>query len=125
MIDLSSQLAEIESHVIWRIQGSNGRGPFKPGFTSKWKGDIGLDLPPIYFEIGMTPQQMNAWLPFGPHYGVGCSSREQLYRWFNRGDRHRLMRLGYREIAFRPVKIIARTPNQVLFAHDKPLASLW
>jgi hypothetical protein len=113
-----------ERKAVWRMQDRFGRGPFKPGFTKEWKGDGNLDLPPIYLELGISPQQMAGMIP--PRMFGGCSvqSVDLLHRWFDRTERRRLAKFGYQVVRFEPTIILAETEIQVLFAHEWPLSML-
>lgn len=110
--------------TVYRMQDRQGRGPFKPGFTAKWKGYNGLDMLPLYMELGISPQAMDELCPVDMFCGIGCASLEMFTRWFDRTERRRLFGFGYAMVVFEPSRILAETPTQVLFAHCWPLSTL-
>lgn len=110
--------------LIWRVQDAEGRGPFRPGFTKTWKTDHGLNLPPIFVELNIAPEQLPALCPRGMHVGIGCDSWLQLMKWFSHRELETLAKAGFGVVNFEPKRIIARTRTQVLFAHDLPLRSI-
>lgn len=118
----ASQAAAPQASV-YRFQDLEGRGPFRPGFTDRWRSDLdaGEDLPPFYVEMGVSPFAVPHLITPGFHAGVGCESREQLDRWFSKSEQLRLKALGFRMVEFTPSRIIARTPTQVFFEHATPL----
>ena len=112
---------------VFRVQDSEGRGPFRPGFTKQWIEDTGVDVgthPPIYWELGIDPRRLGELIPEGMHAGVGCVSEQQLRSWFSRTELRRLFKFGFSVVKFVPDEIIAETPTQVLFAHRTPLSAL-
>jgi hypothetical protein len=54
--------------------------------------------------------------------GCGCRTLDQLFKWFTPTERVRLHALGYRIVTMWVDRIIAESPNQVVFARRKPLA---
>ena len=110
--------------MVYRIQDREGRGPFKPGVTVKWKSRLGLDMEPIWNELGISAFDIVSKIPQGMHSGCGRESIEQLALWFNTTERKTLHSLGYGLIVFEPTQILLRSPTQVLFAHLLPLSTL-
>jgi hypothetical protein len=108
---------------VYRFQDREGRGPFRPGMSARWRSDLdcGENLPPYFMEMGITPSQASHLFTRGWYGGIGCESRAQLNRWFSRSEQRRLTLLGYRLVEFKPDRIIARTPTQVVFEHRTPL----
>lgn len=107
------------------MQDRDGRGPYRPGLSERWSDNRADDLPPFYDELGVPIHKVRDLFTDGWHAGCGCSSKEQLRQWFSRAERRRLKLLGFREVEFRPDRIVAVTPTQVVFEHRTPLARLW
>lgn len=111
--------------VLFRIQDKEGRGPFRPGFSTQWADATGGKmLPPIYKELGIEPTKLRDIVPKGLHCGCACKTPTQLQDWFTRTERRRLLALGFGIVRFEPDVIIAETPNQVLFGCTEPLSTL-
>lgn len=111
-----------EMRPIFRVQDSDGRGPWKPGFSNRWlDADIGLraNLPPWPMEFGM--KLMRRVKP-GQHVGCGCVSLDQLWKWFTRAEMDRLHIFGYHLIEIPDGQILAESDVQCVFVRDCPLA---
>lgn len=106
---------------IYRIQDDKGRGPFKPGFTIKWnegREDM-ANLEPFYCE----------WPGFDPvaekepdeHVGCGCTSLEQLRRWFTETEYNRLRILGFKAVRLDVDRYLRSSEIQTVFARKRAL----
>lgn len=112
-----------EAVRVYRIQDSEGRGPFKPGFSHRWTDEE--------FAPGMGP--MPAWgdefgwdlikrLGFpNEHFGTAVRSLSDLNKWFSRSEQSRLWRFGYLPVTMRVDRVLAESENQLVFARRRPL----
>lgn len=112
------------SLLLFRIQDGEGRGPFKPGFSVKWRDSSGPTPPALFEELGIHPDRLAHLVPIGLHGGYACRSMAEIRRWFSRGEIRRLNRLGYQLVSFEPDEILVEAPTQVLIGMHKPLAAL-
>lgn len=108
--------------TVFRVQDVDGRGPWKPGFSSKWVEDredpSEFDkLLPIYAEF----PNLQTLLRPGFHVGVGCTSIEQLKRWITRNEYKTLKKHGYKCVAIKVDKIVAESAIQCVFERKAPL----
>ena len=108
--------------VVYRVQDSDGRGPWKPGFSNSWVADREDEsefdyLKPIFVEF----PKFNSMLRPGYHVGVGCTSLEQLRRWITRSEYETLRKYGYRCVAILADRIVAESDIQCVFERSKPL----
>lgn len=102
--------------IIFRVQDADGRGPWKPGFSSQWMDRTRPEwLAPIYDELNIHPHHLGRLVPRGMNAGCGCRTMEGLRRWFSRAELRRLSRHGYSVVRIVPDKILAETATQVLF----------
>lgn len=104
-----------------RVQDSDGRGPFKPGFSQVWCDDSGdPQLPPWFEEFpGLLERVKREAGRY--HYGCGCRTVEQIERWFTPAERIRLFLLGYKLVSMDVDRVLAESKNQLVFLRDKPL----
>ncbi len=106
---------------VYRIQDAEGRGPFRPGVSSQWVDKNDLLPPPTWMgEFGGHLMK-----ELRPGEFAGCAVRElaQLSKWFSPTEMPRLRALGYRLVALHADRILAQSPNQVVFARRRPLNS--
>lgn len=104
---------------ILRIQDAEGRGPYKPGMSSRWTDDHGDPPPPTWMEeFGDITRQCAD----DEYLGCGCRTLDQLFKWFTPTERVRLRRLGYQIVVMWADRVIAESVNQIVFARKKPLA---
>src|SRR5689334_8417241 len=110
------------SSVVYRVQDADGRGPWRPGFSKRWVEDrpeeVFAMLKPWPLEFG--PVHRRAL--FGMHLGCGCTSLDQLRRWFTPTEYTRLLTSGYRSVRMRVGRILAVSDVQCVFERAKPLA---
>lgn len=107
--------------TVLRIQDSEGRGPWRPGFSHLWVEDRpDLEaLRPMFVEFDMHAVFQAA--RDGTHLGCGVRSIEQLRRWFTPAEYIRLLRFGYRAVRMDASRILAESPIQCVFERSKPL----
>jgi hypothetical protein len=104
--------------TVYRIQASDGRGPFRPGFAKYWDDD-GYRPMPIQDAFGM------AWLRQcrkGYSYGCACKTVEGLAKWFRPSERRALEKFGYRPVSIVADHILRENSDQVLFGSKHPFA---
>ena len=79
--------------TVYRIQDSEGRGPFKPGMSIKWLDENRTFLP----DAQISEQR---WIKkiADPelHLAYVCTSIEQMKQWISKTEYARLVSLGYR-----------------------------
>lgn len=114
----------MNAFILWRVQDIDGRGPYRPGFSRYWSSLDGPTVLPWWTEIGLSLEQAIARIPQNMHGGSAFASLDQLAAWFTAEERERLDAFGFVIVRFRPDKIIAETPTQVVFAQNHPLAGL-
>ncbi len=104
---------------VFRIQDSDGRGPWKPGFSLKWveHREDHKNLQPWLFEIG--PVHLKATR--NEHVGCGCKTIEQLKRWITESEYKRLLGFGYKAVKMKIFRILGESKTQCLFARKIPL----
>lgn len=106
---------------IYRIQDSEGRGPWKPGFSDTWVEDRSESefekLKPWMMEIG--PVHLSAL--YGTHTGCGCRSLEQLRLWFLPVEYERLLGHGYKAVRMSAGRILGESEIQCVFERAAPL----
>jgi len=107
--------------VIFRVQDSDGRGPYRLGFSRFWVDDDGPANAPWWTEIGVPIDVAHAWMDDDHHWGCGFSTIDQFCRWFSPAERARLDRFGYILVLLNPDRVIATTPTQVVFGCKRPL----
>lgn len=112
-----------ERPIVFRIQDRKGCGPFKPGVSKKWcDDDFGPGVknhPTMMEEFGHDLIDRKG-LP-GEHYGTAVRDVEKLAEWFSASEREKLRKLGYRVVSMKIDRILAESPNQLIFARHKPL----
>lgn len=105
---------------VFRFQDSDGRGPFRPGFSKYWIDDDGpCLLPPYTEEFGVAI--VGAMHATKMHCGCGCRTLEQLNKWFTPSEQRKLRNFGYSIVSIDIDRVIAESENQVVFARRKPL----
>jgi len=101
---------------VYRVQDSDGRGPFKPGVTEKWL----RENQPDELEPFPVPKILSAMAGARfRHIGCGCTALSQLRIWFTHGEYAMLLNLGYRAVEMWADEILLSDENQVLFSRKK------
>lgn len=106
--------------IVYRIQDSEGRGPFKPGFSQTWvqpRPDH-ENLQPWFIEFGRVDEKVLT----GETSGSACRSLEQLRRWFSKREYRRLKKCGYRAVKMNVNRIIAESDIQCFVGRARPFA---
>lgn len=107
--------------AIYRVQDVEGRGPYRPMFSHRWLDAFGPPPPaPVYLEFGAR-FVAECGRP-GETVGCGVRSPVQITRWFTSSERGKLILLGFNLVCVMADRIIAESPNQVLFASRRPFA---
>lgn len=109
---------------VFRVQHrADGRGPFRPGFSSQWSDDEGhllrVSRPPWYVEVGDDAIERGG-RP-GEHFGSAVVTLEALNWWFSSGERARLIDRGFVVACVPDARVIAFSAAQVLFGRSRPL----
>jgi hypothetical protein len=106
---------------VYRIQDSDGRGPYRPELGSQQWKDAGHDKrnPPFYVECGF--ECIDTRRP-GEHMGCAFRTIEQAQRWFSADEYMRLRVLGYRFVRLAVDRIAAESPTQLVVARKRPFA---
>lgn len=106
------------SLIVYRIQDSDGRGPFRPGFSHWWveERDDHKNLVPWFQEFGR-----HAIPPNNLHTGCGCRTLDQLRRWFTRIEYSRLLAYGFHAVEIGADSVLHESGIQLLFQRAKPL----
>lgn len=109
--------------TIFRVQDSEGRGPYKPGFSHKWvePRDDHQNLPTWYVEFGRCDLRVIT----GMVMGSATRTIEQLRRWFTPSEYRTLQGLGYQAVKMEAGRIIAHSATQCFFERAKPLREGW
>lgn len=113
--------------TVFRYQDNEGRGPFKPGMTERWLVDHGSKPVGLINELGVWRVRLAMETFVRKHqeihnFGFGCESLDDIFRWFTPSERRTLDRLGYQLVAMLADDLVARNPNEVLFARRRPLS---
>ena len=106
---------------VFRVQDSEGRGPFRPGLSKHWviDRDDHENLKPWPKEFGdILPR--GEW-PFGKHYGCACRTLDQLRRWFNENEYSTLQQLGFKAVQMDVQRVLAEGDTQLVFLRNRPL----
>ncbi len=107
---------------IYRVQDRKGRGPWKPGFSSKWVEDRATEAeydalapPPVHVMLALNEKAA------GKPMGYGCTSLDHLRLWFQPGEYQTLRRFGYRAVKMKVDQILLEMPTQCAFVRSLPL----
>lgn len=115
-------MARKKGDIVYRVQGTDGRGPWRPGFTDTWSEDRTdeeyASLLPWTVQFGDAVA--NGHTP-GRHLGCACRTLTQLRRWFRPGEFATLLRYGFQCVRITGVRILAESDIQCVFERDKPL----
>ena len=104
---------------VYRVQDAEGRGPYRPGMSSRWVDENDIPPPPTWIaEFGEGVMQK---LRPGEFVGCGVRNLAQLSKWFSETEMPRLRALGYKLVVLNAERILGESPNQVVFARRRPL----
>ena len=103
--------------IVFRVQDNDGRGPFKPGFSSVWvePRDDHDNLPPWYYEFGRVDKSAIA----GMTIGSACTSEDQLKRWFTESEYKKLLSFRYKSVKLE-ASVLAESDVQCFVQRSKP-----
>ena len=105
-------------YTVFRVQDSDGRGPWKPNFSHAWvhprpeHDDI---LIPFYEEFKGIRFMSDLFM------GSGCLTLGQLRKWFIPLEYARLLRLGFRAVSMEVDGLLAISRVQCVFERKLPL----
>lgn len=98
--------------ALYRMQDNEGRGPWRPGLSTKWS-DPYREIPKTHIhEFGLS---FLARVPKYYRMGTACASISQLKRWFTIIEIERLYMLGFSLVVIRPDAILEESENQSVF----------
>jgi len=104
---------------VYRVQGSNGRGPWRPGFSRQW---IDEDAPAGRLTqniFDLVPARTLLALPRHFHYGCACRTMGDLLEWFTPLECVRLEKLGFYPVSLAIDAIIAESEWQMLVGRER------
>lgn len=106
---------------IFRVQDSEGRGPWRPGLSHKWSEER-----PESEYAALVPWMVEFKGKMKPHItgmrlGCGCLTHEQLRRWFTQGEYAKLLGYGYQSVSMIADRILAASDKQCVFQRARPL----
>ncbi len=107
---------------VYRVQDSEGRGPWRPGFSRLWVRDRDdhANLRPWVEQFGMQIIPRTGW-PFGKHFGCACRTLDQLRRWFTAEEYATLLAYGYQAVSMDVQRVLAESDIQLVFQRARPL----
>lgn len=109
--------------IVFRVQDSQGRGPFKPGVPAKWADPEfapGMKALPTFMEEFGFDVFDRLGRP-GEHFGSAVRRARSISDWFSKSEQIKLHDLGYRLTGLRNARVLAESQNQIVFARSKPL----
>lgn len=109
---------------LYRIQDAEGRGPYRPGFSRQWSNVERPIVLPWWEELGLPLATAYEMIPRDMYGGSAFRTLGKLDEWFLPDEQSKLGTFGYYIVKFRPDKIIAETPTQVVFGQNYPLSGL-
>jgi hypothetical protein len=107
---------------VFRLQDREGRGPFRPGFSSMWLDeDVGARaaLPSWIEEFGADAFERLA--PKGSFGFSAVRTIDKLRDWFTDAERQRLYGFGFFLVEVPHANIICESEHQVLAWRSLPL----
>lgn len=111
--------------TLLRVQDRQGRGPYRPGFSSRWVDSFRtVQHPPIYEERPDWLDLCRAAQSSGAHVGCAVDGMDALLSWFSPMELVRLYDLGFRIVDASTCKVLIRTPTQVVISSRQPLNKL-
>ncbi len=112
--------------MLVRVQDSEGRGPWRPGFSESWTSESRVTFfPPIYSELGAVRFKRIVDRAHADGLHIGCAvSLRRLHEWFADDEREALIGFGFRLVSADGCKQLATTQSQRLIGSPRPLAEL-
>jgi hypothetical protein len=88
-----------------------------------WLDDSDVPLPLAFCdEFGWKMADVPRMFRRGEFGGSGCRTLEQLMCWFTPTEQERLRSYGYSIVMMTVDRVLAESPNQVVFARHQPLS---
>lgn len=109
------------STKLYRVQCSEGRGPFRPGITDQWLDDSRTFWPMPHIAYPGVLEIIDTAHAKRLHMGTGCRALDQIRLWFNADEQRKLRGLGYEMVAIEADEVLWENEEQVLFACKRPL----
>jgi len=106
--------------TILRVQDSEGRGPWRPGFSHRWveSRDDHENLLSGVLQFPTAHRRLYSW----ENSGYGCQSADVLRRWFTKTEYQKLLSFGYQAVEMQVDRLVDRSDIQCVFARIKPLS---
>jgi len=114
-----SKYIDDNQNVVFRVQDSDGRGPFRPGFSKYWvqEREDHNKLVPWFIEFGDVRKK----LLIGEFCGSACLTKTQLKRWFTKNEYKKLKNFGYSAVEIQVDRIIDKSEIQCFIGRSRPL----
>ena len=110
---------------LLRVQDQHGRGPYRPGFSSRWVDAFRTSQhPPIYEERPDWLDVCRRAQSRGAHAGCAVDGMESLLSWFSPMELVRLYDFGFQIVDCSSCEVLIRTQTQVVIASRLPLKRL-
>lgn len=108
--------------IVYRVQDSEGRGPWRPGLSARWvEGDAPAGrLSETIFDL-VSLDEIRA-IRGRYHLGSACRSLADLGAWFTPVEIERLRALRFHPVMIRADVVVAESRFQVLIGRLRPLA---
>lgn len=105
--------------IAYRVQGADGRGPWRPGFSHMWIED---DAPAGRLQetiMDLLPIERLRSLPVGFHYGCACRTLSSLLEWFTPIEMVRLSAHGFYPVRLNVDRVVVESQFQMLIARSR------
>ena len=120
-------LAGNSDPCLYRIQDAQGRGPWRPGFSTQWVDetrDFSL-CPPMMHEFPNWRRAVDRGAARGlVHFGCCVRGVAGLHRWFAPSEIAKLRGFGYRLVDASALTVLVESPAQIIGASRWPLSYL-
>jgi len=112
------------SDALVRIQDSDGRGPWRPGFSLLWIEANGPSLgKPVHEEFEDFTEIVKKAHREGKH--IGCAVRKnKIDLWFTGHELQKLKSLGFQFVECLGCEILSESEMQAIVSHRLPLKYL-
>lgn len=110
------------NQTTYRIQDSEGRGPFKPGTAVEWcesRIDL-INLKPAHLEFDDYTDTVRELIAKGLYVSIATDTLEQLRRWFTVTEYLKLLGKGYKCYKVDQCHVAFRSDIQLLIARKCP-----
>lgn len=110
---------------LLRVQDQHGRGPYQPGFSSRWVDAFRTSQhPPIYEERPDWLDICRRAQSKGAYVGCAVDGMDALLTWFSPMELVRLHDFGFHIVDCSACEVLIRTPTQVVVSSRQPLKRL-